>query len=277
MQAVTSYFWDVGQHDYRVRVAGAQSSALYKWKKRADEAMDTAVSLHESCLDRANQAARAAEASDGQLAKEHIALMAAAEEALEQAAASALYARVVPLVMEDAFDAHDGCVRSGRYLAHRCREVLRNSPRPAGVPVFLDAPHAITRVTLPEFKAVQDNIPATLDASVEENTFCSQRVTIVTGETGCGKSTQAPRIIFNATNGAMTAVTQPLRVPAIAVATRVAEENGEKQGIREAFATGRDTRWNSNLPVVFFLTEGSFVAMAASDPLLSGWKTVMFV
>jgi ERCC4-related helicase len=49
-------------------------------------------------------------------------------------------------------------------------------------------------------------------------------VTIISGETGCGKSTQIPQFILDANPTCKMVVTQPRRISAISIAERVAEE-----------------------------------------------------
>lgn len=51
---------------------------------------------------------------------------------------------------------------------------------------------------------------------------------IILGETGCGKTTQIPQYIYSARiqNNGRIAVTQPRRVAAISIATRVCQELG---------------------------------------------------
>jgi len=56
-------------------------------------------------------------------------------------------------------------------------------------------------------------------------------VTIVVGETGSGKSTQIPKMILTALGvQAMIACTQPRRIAAVSIATRIAEECGIEPG-----------------------------------------------
>lgn len=57
-------------------------------------------------------------------------------------------------------------------------------------------------------------------------------VTIIVGETGCGKTTQIPQYLLEAGwagSDQCVACTQPRRVAAMTVAARVAEERGSKQ------------------------------------------------
>lgn len=72
---------------------------------------------------------------------------------------------------------------------------------------------------------------------LSSNTSCLiEQVVVVSGETGCGKTTQLPQYILeseiDAARGANCSIicTQPRRISAIAVSERVAAERGEKIG-----------------------------------------------
>ncbi|KAJ5689639.1 ATP-dependent RNA helicase DHX35 [Penicillium macrosclerotiorum] len=102
-------------------------------------------------------------------------------------------------------------------------------------------------------------------------------VTIVVGQTGSGKTTQLPQYLDQAgwcENGKLIAVTQPRRVAATTVATRVAEEMrckvGEEVGysIRFEDLTSASTR-------IKFLTDGMLLREALVDPLLSRYSVIM--
>lgn len=62
------------------------------------------------------------------------------------------------------------------------------------------------------------------------------QVVVVSGETGCGKTTQLPQYILEseieAARGASCSIicTQPRRISAMSVSERVAAERGEKLG-----------------------------------------------
>ncbi|ERF74662.1 ATP-dependent RNA helicase DHX35 [Endocarpon pusillum Z07020] len=102
-------------------------------------------------------------------------------------------------------------------------------------------------------------------------------VLIVIGQTGSGKTTQLPQFLEEAGwsgNGKVIGVTQPRRVAAVTVATRVAEEMrcdvGEEVGysIRFEDKTSAKTR-------IKFLTDGLLLREALMDPLLSRYSVIM--
>ena len=57
-------------------------------------------------------------------------------------------------------------------------------------------------------------------------TEISNQVVVIAGETGCGKTTQIPQYLFedNLNKNLMIGITQPRRVAAITVSSRVATE-----------------------------------------------------
>uniref|UniRef100_A0A0K0DWR0 RNA helicase n=1 Tax=Strongyloides stercoralis TaxID=6248 RepID=A0A0K0DWR0_STRER len=81
---------------------------------------------------------------------------------------------------------------------------------------------------------VRKTLPAREKKELILNAICENRVTLITGGTGCGKTTQVPQFILEdacSNNKAIKVVcTQPRRLPAVAVAERVAKERGEILG-----------------------------------------------
>jgi hypothetical protein len=56
--------------------------------------------------------------------------------------------------------------------------------------------------------------------------LASNRAVVVTGETGCGKTTQVPQYLYEQDCTRKILICQPRRLAAVGVATRVAEEVG---------------------------------------------------
>ena len=106
------------------------------------------------------------------------------------------------------------------------------------------------------------------------------RASVVSGATGCGKTTQVPQFVFEeAIRGGRggecsVIITQPRRLSAIAVAERVAAERCERVGdtvgysIRLESKQSRDTR-------LLFCTTGILLRRLQSDPDLEGVSHVI--
>ena len=92
-------------------------------------------------------------------------------------------------------------------------------------------------------------------AEIERSVRTSQ-VTIVSGDTGSGKTTQLPKMLLELGLGARgrIACTQPRRLPAVAMARRVAAELGEEAGGTVGFRH-RFARCTSDATKIEFMTE----------------------
>jgi ATP-dependent helicase HrpA len=101
-------------------------------------------------------------------------------------------------------------------------------------------------------------------------------VVIISGETGCGKSTQIPKMCLEAGRGRRGRIgcTQPRRIAAVTIAARIAAEMGGASGravgykIRFDDRTTRETR-------VKILTDGMLLAETQSDPRLREYDTII--
>jgi ATP-dependent helicase HrpA len=102
------------------------------------------------------------------------------------------------------------------------------------------------------------------------------QVVVIAGETGSGKTTQLPKLCLAAGRGeaGLIGCTQPRRLAARSVATRVAEELGTPIGDKVGFQV-RFTEKVSDQALVKFMTDGILLAETQSDPWLSAYDTII--
>src|SRR5512139_27263 len=104
----------------------------------------------------------------------------------------------------------------------------------------------------------------------------SNPVLILCGETGSGKTTQIPKMCLEAGLGekGLVGCTQPRRIAARSVASRVAEELKSEFGglvgykVRFTDKVRRDTR-------IKFMTDGILLAESQGDPMLSQYSCIV--
>ncbi|GAO49035.1 helicase associated domain-containing protein [Saitoella complicata NRRL Y-17804] len=102
-------------------------------------------------------------------------------------------------------------------------------------------------------------------------------VTIVVGHTGSGKTTQLPQYLHEAgwtQDGKIIACTQPRRVAATTVATRVAEEVGCTLGQEVGYSI-RFEDVTSDKTRIKYMTDGMLLREALVDPLLTRYRVIM--
>lgn len=104
----------------------------------------------------------------------------------------------------------------------------------------------------------------------------TRQVIIVSGETGCGKSTQIPKMCLEAGRGIAGKIgcTEPRRIAAITIAHRIAEELGETIG----HSVGYKIRFQDRTPRQAFIkimTDGMLLAETQSDPDLYEYDTLI--
>ncbi|TFK39056.1 P-loop containing nucleoside triphosphate hydrolase protein [Crucibulum laeve] len=112
------------------------------------------------------------------------------------------------------------------------------------------------------------------DALIEE--IRNNDVTVLLGETGSGKTTQVPQYILEsglAENGQI-AVTQPRKVAATSLATRVSTEQQTPLGSTVGYSVRFDERSSSSTRIKY-MTDGMIVRELLSDPLLNKYSVVI--
>jgi ATP-dependent helicase HrpA len=104
----------------------------------------------------------------------------------------------------------------------------------------------------------------------------AHQVVVIAGETGSGKTTQLPKLCLAAGRGeaGMIGCTQPRRLAARSVATRVAEELATPLGEQVGFQV-RFTDKVSERTLVKFMTDGILLAETQGDPWLSNYDTLI--
>lgn len=102
------------------------------------------------------------------------------------------------------------------------------------------------------------------------------QVVVLAGETGSGKTTQLPKLCLAAGRGeaGLIGCTQPRRLAARSVATRVAEELATPLGDKVGFQV-RFTERVSDQALVKFMTDGILLAETQGDPWLSAYDTII--
>ncbi|KAL7302548.1 hypothetical protein TKK_0005184 [Trichogramma kaykai] len=127
-----------------------------------------------------------------------------------------------------------------------------------------------------KMKKVRKQLPAWNKMNEVLNTIKENQVTIISGETGCGKSTQIPQFILDdwiinlskdCMEHAEIVCTQPRRLSAIGVAERVASERDENVGNTIGYQIRLENKMSKNTRLTF-CTTGILLQRLSGDPQL---------
>jgi ATP-dependent RNA helicase DHX57 len=127
---------------------------------------------------------------------------------------------------------------------------------------------------------VRSNLPAHHFKSTVVKTVLANTVTIVSGETGCGKTTQVPQFIMDEEimqgrgSTCNMICTQPRKISAIGVAERVAAERCQSIGKTVGYAVRGETKSSAETRLQF-VTTGVLLRRLQSDPSLQGISHVL--
>ena len=102
------------------------------------------------------------------------------------------------------------------------------------------------------------------------------QVTIITGETGSGKTTQIPKMCLAAGLGlrGIIGLTQPRRLAATSIAQRIASELGEECGQSVAYKIRFEEK-SSSEPFIKVMTDGILLAQTVKDRDLLAYDTII--
>ena len=128
----------------------------------------------------------------------------------------------------------------------------------------------IGKITFPE------GLPVSERADEIAEIISKNQVVILAGETGSGKTTQIPKICLQLGMGinGLIGHTQPRRIAARTVASRIAEELGVELGSTVGYQV-RFTDHSDDTTAVKLMTDGILLAEIQHDPLLSKYDALI--
>ncbi|CAI4228096.1 unnamed protein product [Auanema sp. JU1783] len=122
--------------------------------------------------------------------------------------------------------------------------------------------------SLPEMMRLREILPAYRQRSEILEAIYHNQVVLITGGTGCGKTTQVPQFILDDACHKQKRIriicTQPRRLPAISVAERVSKERNEKIGQTVGYHIRLEQKVSSST-VLTYCTSGVLLRMLTQD------------
>ncbi|KAL6265020.1 hypothetical protein P5V15_005111 [Pogonomyrmex californicus] len=129
--------------------------------------------------------------------------------------------------------------------------------------------------------AFRSKLPAYKKKSEILQLIEDNQVVVISGETGCGKTTQVAQFILDdeleTGNGSITRIvcTQPRRISAISVAERVAAERAEKLGKSVGYQIRLEKISSREQGSILFCTTGILLQFMKIDPALKSFSHVI--
>jgi len=178
------------------------------------------------------------------------------------------------------------CLTADRHRLHRLSQKLRDLAKSgkssdkqlAQLEAAITA--SVEKAQLRRERLPRPNFPEELPVSARRADIAAaiakNQVVIVCGETGSGKTTQLPKICLELGRGIYGRIghTQPRRIAARTVATRIAQELGSPLGRDVGFKV----RFNDNIgedSYIKLMTDGILLAETQHDRFLSAYDTII--
>ena len=179
-------------------------------------------------------------------------------------------------------------LRDREILSRRLNRILRleaEKAEPRKLVDFLNALERQARDSAEERKSrlvnrpqvtFPESLPITSKREQIVRLIKENQVVIVSGETGCGKSTQIPKMCLEAGRGLAGKIgcTQPRRIAAITIAHRIAEELGEEVGRSVGYKI-RFREKASKQAFIKIMTDGMLLAETQGDTGLYEYDTLI--
>ena len=122
-----------------------------------------------------------------------------------------------------------------------------------------------------EIEEFRKTLPIYYEKEEIISTIKKHSVTLIKGDTGCGKTTQIPQFLYEGGFKKMIGVTQPRRISAISISNRINEELGEKKC---AYKIRYESTVDSNTSIKI-MTDGILLKEIQSDFLLSKYSVIL--
>lgn len=123
-------------------------------------------------------------------------------------------------------------------------------------------------------RGFQETLPVTQYRDEILSKIASHQVLLISGETGCGKTTQVPQFILDdcwqRRKPCRIVCTQPRRLAAIMIAARVAEERGEAVGESVGYRIMLEKKEGPN-SVLIYATTGTILRSLTNDAFSHEW------
>ncbi|KAL1454020.1 hypothetical protein WDU94_010315, partial [Cyamophila willieti] len=138
---------------------------------------------------------------------------------------------------------------------------------------YLDFKQKEKFATLTKIRDSQQSLPVAQYKQEIVDTIKNERIVIIAGDTGCGKSTQIPQYLVQA-GYERIACTQPRRIACISLSKRVAYETLSQY----SDTVGYQIRFEKHRRVstkIVFITEGLLLRQVSSDSFLSSYDVLI--